>query len=354
MFKKTCGLFCLAISIAAANPVISLADTSKDISAITMENCGAYLFEWRPVDCGNGHYFAILVGGNSIAEYNVILSKGYDYAYTFNPSQYSRPWGEVPTLVNVDGLWAIPENQPLLPEGTQSTLQIVLYTNNGKLPNKERYIDVVRLPSNVDSSSLPPEVKKYLINVDGSDAGAYDDTDAAGWVWQEDGRYKYRKPDGTFVSNGWLNVDDKLYYMDPEGYMLSDTITPDGYYVNTSGAKQEYMPGWMQNERGWKYVLRNGYYAASTWVQDTDGKWYYFDIGGYMRTDYDTPDGFHVGADGVWDGQPATGEYGQNPGPGGVATSFVEENNEQNSGAQNESEQAEPVETEASYSEQVD
>lgn len=39
-----------------------------------------------------------------------------------------------------------------------------------------------------------------------------------------------------------------------------------------------------------------------------------------MKTDYDTPDGFHVGPDGVWDGQAATGEYGQNPGPGGVAS----------------------------------
>ena len=170
--------------------------------------------------------------------------------------------------------------------------------------------------------------------MDGSDAGAYEDTDVSGWVWQQDGRYKYRKPDGTFVNNGWLNVDDKLYYMDSDGYMLSDTITPDGYYVNTSGAKQQYMPGWMQNERGWKYVLRNGYYAASTWVQDTDGKWYYFDIGGYMRTDYDTPDGFHVGPDGVWDGQAATGEYGQNPGPGGVA------NTSEQSSAENEASQA--------------
>lgn len=25
-----------------------------------------------------------------------------------------------------------------------------------------------------------------------------------------------------------------------------------------------------------------------------------------MRTDYDTPDGFHVGLDGVWDGNPTT------------------------------------------------
>lgn len=88
--------------------------------------------------------------------------------------------------------------------------------------------------------------------------------------------------------------------------MLFDTITPDGSYVNASGAKQKYMPGWFQNERGWKYVLKNGYFAASTWIQDTDGKWYYFDMGGYMKTDYDTPDGYHVGPDGVWDGNATT------------------------------------------------
>ena len=310
----------MAVSIATANPVTSLADTMSNISTTTMENCGAYLFEWRPVDCGNGHYFAILVGGDSIAERNVILNRGYDFAYTFNPSVYHRPWGEVPALVNVDGVWAIPENQPLLPEGTQSTLQIVLYTNNGKLPNKERYVDVLKLPGNVQTSSLPPEVKKYLINVDGSDAGAYNkEVKNTGWVKEDDGRYKYRKPDMTFVSGGWLNVDDELYYMDEDGYMLSDTITPDGIYVNKNGAKQKYMPGWMQNEKGWKYVLKNGYFAASTWVQDVDGKYYYFDMSGYMRRDYDTPDGFHVGSDGVWDGQAATGEYGQNPGPGGSA-----------------------------------
>ena len=306
MIKRKLAMICLAAALCIQNTTVAFADTTTGIDTTTMESCGAYLFEWRPVDCGNGHYFAILVGGNSIAERNVILKRGYAYAYTFNPMEYHRPWGEVPNLVNVDGLWAIPENQPLLPEGTQPTLQIVLYTNNGKLPTKERYIDVVSLPGNVSSADLPPEVRKYLINIDGSDAGAYTGTTVSGWEIGENGRYRYRKPDGTFVSNGWLNVDDELYYLDGEGYMLSDTITPDGFYVNASGAKQKYLPGWMQNERGWKYVLKNGYYAASTWVEDQDGKWYYFDIGGYMRTDYDTPDGFHVGADGVWDGNPTT------------------------------------------------
>ncbi|MFR3752834.1 MAG: hypothetical protein ACLTW9_12115 [Enterocloster sp.] len=129
----------------------------------------------------------------------------------------------------------------------------------------------------------------------------------SGWVLREDGRYQHSKPDGSYmlVIVG-LNVEDELYYMDSEGYMLFDTITPDGSYVNASGAKQKYMPGWFQNERGWKYVLKNGYFAASTWIQDTDGKWYYFDMGGYMKTDYDTPDGYHVGPDGVWDGNATT------------------------------------------------
>lgn len=306
MIKKKIESICLALALSAASATVAFADTTVGTSTTTMENCGAYLFEWQPVDCGNGHYFVILVGGSSIAERNVILKRGYDYAYTFDAMTYPRPWGEAPSLVNLDGVWAIPENQPILPEGTQPTLQIVLTTNNKKLPEKERYIDVVSLPENVASSSLPPEVKKYLINVDGSDAGAYSGTNVSGWETGTDGRYRYRKPDGTYVIGGWLNVDDELYYMDTEGYMLADTITPDGVYVNTSGKKQQYMPGWIQNERGWKYVLKNGYYAASAWVTDTDGKSYYFDMGGYMKTDYDTPDGYHVGPDGAWDGQPTT------------------------------------------------
>ena len=132
------------------------------------------------MDCGDGHYFAILVGGNTINESNVILNRGYDYPYTFDYT-VPRPWGEVPQLVNIDGVWGIPENWGILPEGSQPTLRITLITNNKILPTKERYIDVVSLPQNINSRDLPAEVRKYLINVDGSDAGAYDGTTTAGW-----------------------------------------------------------------------------------------------------------------------------------------------------------------------------
>ena len=318
MIKKTWATFCLALSIAVVSPVASLADTVNQ-EVTTMENCGAYLFEWRPVDCGNGHYFAILVGGNSIAESDVILNRGYDYAYTFNPQSYARTWGQVPELVNVNGVWAIPENQSALPAGTQPTLQIVLYTNNGKLPDKYRYIDVVSLPSGVDTSTLPADVRKYLINVDGSDAGAYNGTVTAGWVNEADGSRRYRKPDGTYVANGWLNVDDELYYMDANGVVLKDTITPDGIYVNVNGEKTSYIPGWYWDPAGcWRYIQKNGYYMSNGWMQDTDGKWYYFNLGAQMETDDITPDGYYVDANGVWDGNPSSiTESGPSIGPAG-------------------------------------
>ena len=321
MFRKKLLVFTLAIGLAAASTTTVIAASTQEAS-VTLENCGAYLFEWRPVDRGNGHYFAILVGGGNIAESNVILNRGYDYAYTFDPS-YSKPWGEAPDLAYIDGKWGIPENWTFMPEGSQQTLQIVLVTNNKNFSSKERYIDVVKLPSTVNVSDLPAEVRKYLINVDGSDAGAYDGTETAGWIKNENGQYRYRKPDNTFVSNGWMKVDGNSYYMNAEGIMLADTITPDGFYVNTSGSKTNYIPGWKQNEKGWRYLMKNGSYAASTWIQNSDGKWYYFNIGTYMLSDTQTPDGFYVDSNGAWDGQPSTIDNRKNLGPG-VAQNTVD------------------------------
>ena len=96
-------------------------------------------------------------------------------------------------------------------------------------------INAVHLPGNVDPSSLPPEVRKYLINVDTSDAGAYNGTVTPGWQTEADGSQKYLKPDGTYIT-GWLTLDEDQYYMDENGVMLKDTITPDGYYVDEKGA----------------------------------------------------------------------------------------------------------------------
>ena len=94
--------------------------------------------------------------------------------------------------------------------------------------------------------------------------------------------------------------------MDENGVMLKDTITPDGYYVTAEGKRVSYMPGWFQDTEGWRYIQKNGYYMANTWYQDTDGKYYYFNMAALMAVNDDTPDGYHVDENGVWDANVST------------------------------------------------
>ena len=58
--------------------------------------------------------------------------------------------------------------------------------------------------------------------------------DAKGWWW--------KNPDGTWPKNTWAWLDGnhdsvcESYYFGPDGYMLANTVTPDGYTVNANGA----------------------------------------------------------------------------------------------------------------------
>lgn len=54
-------------------------------------------------------------------------------------------------------------------------------------------------------------------------------------------RWWFANDDGTYAVNGWYWLDGnkdgigECYYFDAGGYMLSGTITPDGYTVNQDG-----------------------------------------------------------------------------------------------------------------------
>ena len=58
--------------------------------------------------------------------------------------------------------------------------------------------------------------------------------DGRGWWWQED--------NGSYLANAWCWLDgnqdgvSECYYFDGNGYMLANTVTPDGYQVNGNGA----------------------------------------------------------------------------------------------------------------------
>ena len=56
-----------------------------------------------------------------------------------------------------------------------------------------------------------------------------------GMWWQVDGKWYLFGTDG-YMLTGWQQWNGKYYFLGADGAMLSDTWTPDGYYVGADGA----------------------------------------------------------------------------------------------------------------------
>ena len=106
----------------------------------------------------------------------------------------------------------------------------------------------------------------------------------------------YHFDENGYMQTGWLNLDGTWYYLNADGSMAKDTWIGT-YYVGDSGAWV--IEGWQQSGYGWWYQRANGTYPASEWEQ-INGIWYYFDANGYMLADTTTPDGYYVDANGAW------------------------------------------------------
>lgn len=142
---------------------------------------------------------------------------------------------------------------------------------------------------------------------------------ATGWYLVND-KWLYFNSKGE-MAKGILQIGTKTYYFDTTGEMLTGFIDVNGkkYFFNADG---EMGIGWILNNGKWYYFYISGEMAKG-WVpfngkwyyQNTDGamalgwiqlneKWYYLNSGGDMAVNTITPDGYKVGADGAWDGQP--------------------------------------------------
>ncbi len=84
--------------------------------------------------------------------------------------------------------------------------------------------------------------------------------------------------------------EDELSSEKEEAGEESSKKTPD--------AEKRY-EGWLEEEGGWRYYNGDGSYQMDGWLEDADHRWYYFDADGYMLADTLTPDGFRVGPDGA-------------------------------------------------------
>lgn len=81
---------------------------------------------------------------------------------------------------------------------------------------------------------------------------------AGEWEGQADGRWKYLE-ENSYISDQW--------------------------FKDTDGS--------------WYHFDENGYMQCNQWAMD-DGAWYYLGADGKLLTDSSTPDGYYVGPDGIW------------------------------------------------------
>ena len=68
-------------------------------------------------------------------------------------------------------------------------------------------------------------------------------------------------------------------------------------YLYSKGAFYQ----WKSNSKGWWVDKKSGGYLTNAWFQSpVSGLWYYMGADGYMLTNTTTPDGYKVNASGVW------------------------------------------------------
>lgn len=60
-------------------------------------------------------------------------------------------------------------------------------------------------------------------------------------TWEQfDSYWRYLKDDNTYAQNEYINHNNKWYYIDINGIMLTNAVTPDGYYfVNENGERND-------------------------------------------------------------------------------------------------------------------
>ena len=116
------------------------------------------------------------------------------------------------------------------------------------------------------------------------------------WEQQENGSWKLKKDDGSYVSSQWAYLDGKTYLIDYDGTMLTGfrKVNDSWYYFNSVGAMKT---GWLLKND--KYYFLNADGTMSTGWVNTQGLWYYFDTSGAMLTNTYTPDGRYVNAEGI-------------------------------------------------------
>ena len=116
------------------------------------------------------------------------------------------------------------------------------------------------------------------------------------WLYQGGNWYAF-KSSGAMIASDWLYYNNNWYYLKDSGAMATGWVDYNGtwYYLKDSGAMAT---GWVNYNGTW-YYLNNSGAMATGWVKD-GGQWYYLASSGKMLHNTYTPDGYYVDASGAW------------------------------------------------------
>lgn len=118
--------------------------------------------------------------------------------------------------------------------------------------------------------------------------------------WKQDAKgWWYKNSNGSYPKNQWQKINDRWYRFDEAGYMNTGWILIDGqwYYLQPQGHMIE--NNWFSYQGAWYYFGADGAMLKSQWVS-YQSNWYYFDGEGKMISNSVTPDGYTVNSDGAW------------------------------------------------------
>lgn len=122
--------------------------------------------------------------------------------------------------------------------------------------------------------------------------------------WRREGdKWRYILEDGQEQRNSWLKTDDgNWYHFDELGNMRTgwyQDTDQKWYYLEPDGSMAS---GWKEIRGKWYYMDTDGS-MASGW-KEINGKWYYLDkqSGETLVNGY-TPDGYYVDGSGAWNGK---------------------------------------------------
>ena len=131
-----------------------------------------------------------------------------------------------------------------------------------------------------------------------------------GWSMVQGQWYFYNN--GTTVKNAWKQDSSaKWFYLGANGAMVKNTWEQDSkkkwFYLGADGAMVTNY--WAQDgSKRWFYLGTDGEMKINYWDHWKDGKQYYLGIDGAMLVSTVTPDGWTVGSNGAWDGQPSVAQ----------------------------------------------